>query len=67
MPLNVTLDYGWGWNQHQKSVEVLRTCSWVVPKKTEELMALIPDMPERTARDWLDELKTNHVAQVSRG
>jgi hypothetical protein len=29
-----------------------------VPKKTKDLMALIPDISERTARDWLKELKT---------
>jgi DNA-binding HxlR family transcriptional regulator len=33
-------------------------CRWVVPKKTKDLMALIPDISERTARDWLNELKT---------
>jgi hypothetical protein len=31
---------------------------WIVPKKTKDLMALIPDISERTARDWLNELKT---------
>jgi DNA-binding HxlR family transcriptional regulator len=40
------------------SVEVLRACSWLVPKKTKDLMALIPDISERTAREWLKELKT---------
>ena len=58
VPLNVTVDYGWSWKQYQKSLEVLRACSWVVPKKTKDLMALIPDISERTARDWLNELKT---------
>ena len=58
VPLNVTVDYGWSWKQYQKSLEVLRACSWVVPKKTKDLMALIPDISERTARDWLKELKT---------
>ena len=57
VPLNVTVDYGWSWKQYQKSVEVLRACSWLVPKKTKDLMALIPDMPERTAREWVKELK----------
>jgi hypothetical protein len=57
VPLNVTVDYGWSWKQYQKSVEVLRACSWLVPKKTKDLMALIPDISERTARDWLNELK----------
>jgi hypothetical protein len=37
---------------------VLRACSWIVPKKTKDLMALIPDISERTARDWFNELKT---------
>jgi hypothetical protein len=36
---------------------VLRACSWVVPKKTKDLMALIPDISERTAREWVKELK----------
>ena len=58
MPLNVTVDHGWSWKQYQKSLEVLRACSWVVPKKTKDLMALIPDISERTAWDWLNELKT---------
>ncbi len=58
VPLNVTVDYGWSWKQYQKLVEVLRACSWVVPKKTKDLMALIPEISERTARDWLNELKT---------
>ena len=58
VPLNVTVDYGWSWKQYQKSLDVLRACSWVVPKKTKDLMALIPDISERTARDWLKELKT---------
>ena len=58
VPLNVTVDYGWSWKQYQKSLGVLRSCSWVVPKKTKDLMALIPDMSERTARGWLKELKT---------
>ena len=31
---------------------------WIVPKKTKDLMALIPDISERTARGWLKELKT---------
>ena len=57
VPLNVTVDYGWSWKQYQKSVEVLRACSWLVPKKTKDLMALIPDISERTDRDWLNELK----------
>ena len=58
VPLNVTVDCGWSWKQYQKSLEMLRACSWVVPKKTKDLMALIPDISERTARDWLKELKT---------
>ena len=58
VPLNVTVDYGWSWKQYQKLVEVLRACSWVAPKKTKDLMALIPEISERTARDWLNELKT---------
>ena len=58
VPLNITVDCGWSWKQYQKSLEVLRTCSWIVPKKTKDLMALIPDISERTARDWLNELKT---------
>ena len=58
VPLNVTVDYGWSWKQYQKSLEVLRACSWKVPKKTKDLMALIPDILERTARGWLNELKT---------
>ena len=58
VPLNVTVDHGWSWKQYQKSLEVLRACRWVVPKKTKDLMALIPDISERTARDWLNELKT---------
>jgi hypothetical protein len=58
VPLNITVDCGWSWKQYQKSLEVLRACSWVVPKKTKDLMALIPDISERTARDWLNELKT---------
>jgi len=56
--LNAPVDYGWSWKQYQKSVEVLRTCLWVVPKKTEDLMALISDTSERTAREWLKDLKT---------
>ena len=58
VPLNVTVDYAWSWKQYQKSLEVLRACSWIVPKKTKDLMALIPDISERTTRDWLNELKT---------
>lgn len=58
VPLNVTVNYGWSWKQYQKSLDVLRACRWVVPKKTKDLMALIPDISERTARDWLNELKT---------
>ena len=58
VPLNITVDCGWSWKQYQKSLEVLRACSWVVPKKTKDFMALIPDISERTARDWLNELKT---------
>ena len=58
VPLNVTVDYGWSWKQYQKSLDVLRACSWVVPKKTKDLMALIPDISERTAREWVKELKT---------
>jgi hypothetical protein len=58
VPLNVTVDYGWRWKQYQKSLEVLRVCEWQVPKKTKDLMALIPDISERTARDWLKKLKT---------
>jgi hypothetical protein len=57
VPLNVTVNYGWSWKQYQKSLEVLRACSWVVPKKTKDLMALIPEISERTAREWLKELK----------
>ena len=58
IPLKVTVDYGWRWKQYQKSVDVLRACSWVVPKKTNDFLALIPDISERTARDWLNDLKT---------
>ena len=58
VPLNVTVDYGWSWKQYQKSLDILKACLWVVPKKTKDLMALIPDISERTARDWLNELKT---------
>ncbi len=39
VPLNVTVDCGWSWKQYQKSLEVLRACSWVVPKKPKDLMA----------------------------
>jgi hypothetical protein len=58
VPLNVTVDYGWSWKQYQKSLQVLRACDWHLPKKTKDLMALIPEISERTARDWLNELKT---------
>ena len=58
VPLNVTVDCGWSWKQYQKSLGILRTCSWAVPKNTKDLMALIPDISERAARDWLYELKT---------
>mgnify|MGYP001121483891 CR=1 FL=1 len=58
VPLNATVDYGWSWKQYQKSLDILKACLWVVPKKTKDLMALIPDISERTARDWLNELKT---------
>jgi hypothetical protein len=58
VPLNVTVGYAWSWRQYQKSLEVLRACSWIVPKKTKDLMALISHISERTARGWLNELKT---------
>ena len=58
LPLNVTIDYGWSWKQYQKSIEMLRICEWQVPKKTKGLMALFPEISERTARDWLNGLKT---------
>jgi hypothetical protein len=58
VPLNVTVDFGWSWKEYQKSVEVLRACSWLVPKKTKDLLALIQDILERAARGWLKELKT---------
>ena len=58
VPVNVTVDFGWSWKQYQKSLEVLRACSWQVPKKTKDLMALFPEISERTAGDWLKELKT---------
>ena len=58
LPLNVTVDQLWSWKQYQKSLEVLRACDWQTPKKTRDLMELLPDISERTARDWLKELKT---------
>lgn len=58
VPLNVTVDQLWSWKQYQKSLEVLRACDWQIPKKTRDLMELLPDISERTARDWLKELKT---------
>lgn len=55
--LNVTVDYGGSWKQYRKSIEVLRVCEWQAPTKTSDLMTLIPDISERTARGWLKEMK----------
>jgi hypothetical protein len=49
VPLNLTVDYGWSWNQCQKSLEVLGACSWVLPETAKDLMTL-PDISDRMAK-----------------